>query len=84
MKNTAQENNDIRFHFAIEQMIMDLVDNGTPREEIKRMMSERHPMIVGRVAYYMELWNTVKAELDSATTEKQDRFIDHVLSYGNQ
>ena len=64
MKN-AQENIDTKLHFAIEQMIMDLVDNGTPREEIKKMMEARHPMIVGRVVYYMELWDNVKNQVDS-------------------
>lgn len=62
MKNAAQ---DTQLHFAIEQTIMDLVDNGTPREEIKKMMAASHPMLVERVRYYVEMWNAVKSELDS-------------------
>ncbi len=60
MKNAQ----DTQLHFAIEQTIMDLIDNGCPREEIKKMMAEKHPKVVDRVRYYLEMWTGIKAELD--------------------
>ena len=60
-----ESSQDLQLHFAIEQVIMDMIDSGMPRQAVMFQMQNPDARIVKRIQCYIEMWNAVKAQVDS-------------------